>query len=1367
MAEIVQGVTIKVRTEGASSVDGLSQSLGGATRAAGAAAGAANTAAGAANNLGGAANNAARGVNNAGGAAGGASNNFNAFAMAVTKNLLPSLFGTSVAADLTADAIKKLASVALEAGMGLVKMYAAAVREGIEFNALVEVSILGVASLLTTFGTFQDAQGRVAQGAEAFAAAQSVSRRMIEQVRIATLETTATFPEMLRALQEGMPSALQAGFNTKQVVDFSKAMAQAAGAIGMPIDQLGQEFRGVFDVDLSKNSRIARMLFAGMGKSADELRGQLNAMTSTERFDFLMGRLRAFGETGEQVSQTYTGALSNLKDAYTQIMGAAMTTATKELTKSILDLSESLMVVDSAGNKAFDPALVQSIKDTWGAVNDLYSAVNDVAGVLFGYKTEEDTLFAGLVEVIQDATHELKVFMEWYQLLGKENYQVWNPFRFITSASEAERRVAEEAALRRSGVGPFPNMGDESFIVSNPVTDPAYSFNPFQNKADDADYAKKLASMNAQLDIQVKMAEAAGIVNDLERARAQMKVDMFKADKAALEILNHISDKASDAQRAEAAKLADQTRAVGYRQAEATYARKVGEEAERQQKEQEKLRTSALKDLERMAAQHEDMLATISAETEEERKISKLMNDRDQELEKIWEARRKGTLSATEFSAALADTVTTYSLLIDDVTEDSLRKFHDGMAKESADALQEYVNGVIREANEHAEEAHERGLELLEAMRAHANAAAIGFVQTFSTELTDALADVAQTGGKNLGQIAGDTFSSLVNAGASLAMQQLMKGVVGMFGDTITETADGKYVVEGIDKPFDDFSSAVGHTKGGRALQGGVAIGGAIFNGYQQGQAGEGGRTAGAISGAAAGASVGGPYAAVFAVVGAIAGYLGAVVGEQQRQSEYKYGIPGIDEKGTAYFGYGQNMQQAEMDKARAAAQDTYDTIRNAYARVFVTLGALMPEIGKIDGKFQENPSGKYLKHLDEWLTGTLPREIASRVESALVSTLEGAGMASARVKEYMDAAKAMDPAKAATFWQTMATGIMNWRRAADAMAAVRSYMTEDPITHESSLLGGRDKFTNGRIQSGGESQFAADTRTAAEGLFQIAREMVSMTGPDRVAAFAALGAGVEDLTRSLQEFLNQVAASAKNIQQSFDDIRLNFAVDRAATPKEKADLLYSEFSSIESMLKRAVSLGLSPQDIEQLTSRGSAILQQIYRLDPTAEMAEWFNRNLDKLEDWGLTALNEVAKNAVDQVEKILETLEPFRAWFLGLPVNLQDAWDALDSSIYGAADALDALAAAIVAATPPPDDGDDENPESPGDGDGEGNGPEDGGVRDDSEQDSGGSYTTNNITVNVNGTIFGVPDLEAHVINAVQEAMRRDPDGFASTFF
>lgn len=612
-----------------------------------------------------------------------------------------------------------------------------------------------------------------------------------------------------------------------------------------------------------------------------------------------------------------------------------------------------------------------------------------------------------------------------------------------------------------------------------------------------------------------------------------------------------------------------------------------------------------------------------------------------------------------------------------------------------------------------------------------------------------------------------DAFSSIANRFQS-SMGEAINAVVKHWTDQLARTANGMpELAFGADgQPYPLFPSNSQQSTARNTLKG-VQIAGAGIGIAQQSYAAgysgtPGARTQGLLSAGVTGASLGfqlsggNPAIAAVAAVAAIAvSAITSALGASARQADYKYGIPAFDH-GTAELVGTRNLTPAAQAQMTAQLQATYTDTWNTFTKIMLKLpGSQMPDMPSYkQDPFQDNPSAHWSEHFSEYLSTTLPKEIAGMFKAGMESSFVRSGMTTAAFEAFWAEADSMDPTKRAQFWSDMADGLASFDRAAQNMkASSASFGSSSPARFDSL----------GNLMSEGQSQFVADTKVAATNLYAIARQMVNVTGPDKAAAFKALGAGVESLTKSLQDFLSRIGQVKIALKQTFDDARLEMGLSRldeqtdangnVISPQDKnaqAKLLQDRADQNLYQINNAAKLGLTPEQVQDLTNQTIGILQRLYSLDPSKEAYDWWLRQMRTLEAASTLALHDLGEQAKTAVDKILITLQPFEDWFLGLPVNLDPAWAALDSSIFGAADALADLQRAIRNAIPaPPGDG---TTIPPGTQPGKGPGGSPGGDIPEPV------IPPMNVTVYVQQAI-GIDDWKRQMTQAAAEAFRNDP--------
>lgn len=118
---------------------------------------------------------------------------------------------------------------------------------GVEANATWEQSKIGIASVIASVNTLQDAQGNVLTGVDAYNASLKLAEEAMNRIKIMGLETTATTEDLVAGFQQLIGPASAAGLTMEQTLSFTTQMVQALGAIGIPFNQLSAEARSLLD----------------------------------------------------------------------------------------------------------------------------------------------------------------------------------------------------------------------------------------------------------------------------------------------------------------------------------------------------------------------------------------------------------------------------------------------------------------------------------------------------------------------------------------------------------------------------------------------------------------------------------------------------------------------------------------------------------------------------------------------------------------------------------------------------------------------------------------------------------------------------------------------------------------------------------------------------------------------------------------------------------------------------------------------------------------------------------------------------------------------------------------------------------------
>lgn len=351
---------------------------------------------------------------------------------------------------------------------------ASLVRTGIEYNSVLEQSRLGIASLVSAFGEIVDANGKRIEGEAAWQASLAISEDMQERLKIKALQTTAEYEDLVQALQFSVGPALQAAFDPNQIVDFTTAVAQSAAAIGIPMQQLGQEVRSLFQGDIGPDSRLAQMFFSGQ----KNVRAFVQELKDSGKFyDFMMEKMGAFTKAGEAMSGTFAGALSNLKDAFKQALGSATENALEGSTSALLELTGAIVTFDSEGRATFDSDFVDAVDAVASAFVGLGTAGVGAVKAFTDPGGVNDTMRAWVEEIRRDIEPAIDGLISKLDSLG----EAWR--RSLTETdpkSEKARYFAADFTQRGMPVPEdFGQRPEDQFIMSGNYIVPGPRNDPF------------------------------------------------------------------------------------------------------------------------------------------------------------------------------------------------------------------------------------------------------------------------------------------------------------------------------------------------------------------------------------------------------------------------------------------------------------------------------------------------------------------------------------------------------------------------------------------------------------------------------------------------------------------------------------------------------------------------------------------------------------------------------------------------------------------------------------------------------------------------------------------------------------------------
>jgi len=323
-----------------------------------------------------------------------------------------------------------------------IQLFAGLIKQGIEFNKTLETAELGIASLIAAQGELVDAQGKSVKGQEALTVAIGLSKDQMQKLRIAGLETAATTTQLVEAFQQAVGPGLTAGLNLDEIRGITIQIVQAAGALGVPMNQIAQEVRTIIDGTIDINARVAKSL----GITNEQVKTWKAQGTLVEE---LNTRLEAFTLAGKAAADTFEVIASNTAEAFESISG--------QVTKGFFDSIKTALKDATSG--IFDTATL-GISATFSDIADLIEYVITLIGDgLAGAISGVVALAADFSEYIKENREDVyelvdsvKFLVEQFGLLLGSVIGIGGEIADVGTKTSAFSKILQTVAVLLAGV---------------------------------------------------------------------------------------------------------------------------------------------------------------------------------------------------------------------------------------------------------------------------------------------------------------------------------------------------------------------------------------------------------------------------------------------------------------------------------------------------------------------------------------------------------------------------------------------------------------------------------------------------------------------------------------------------------------------------------------------------------------------------------------------------------------------------------------------------------------------------------------------------------------------------------------------------
>jgi hypothetical protein len=278
--------------------------------------------------------------------------------------------GSSISSAVSS--IKNFAIAAISI-KGVSEAIQATIIKGIELNRQFEDMRIGISAIISGVSQDIDSLGNKLSVKQKLEISTVQAQKDIENLKLVNRETTASLSELTEAYQNALAISSSLGMSNEQTIKTVKDLANAAAAIGVPMNQLSQEIRAVFQGDTSRNSRVNQIL------QIKQETIQAKAAAG-ELYTYLQDALKDYAKVGAVAAQSLSGIKSNLSDTIDTILSES-TNGLYETQKEILSDFESFL----AENQDTIVSYGQGISDVILSIADFAaSAIKDIGNILNG-----------------------------------------------------------------------------------------------------------------------------------------------------------------------------------------------------------------------------------------------------------------------------------------------------------------------------------------------------------------------------------------------------------------------------------------------------------------------------------------------------------------------------------------------------------------------------------------------------------------------------------------------------------------------------------------------------------------------------------------------------------------------------------------------------------------------------------------------------------------------------------------------------------------------------------------------------------------------------------------------------------------------
>ncbi len=276
-----------------------------------------------------------------------------------------------------------LASLALFLASAPALGFGLLVKEGLQFNSVMEQTRIGLAALIQSTNELfsKDRPNTPLQGLDAFKAASAIAETAALRLRIKIIPLKATSEELLPIFNQIVVAGAAAGFSLTQTEDTFISLASAAQILNIPIERLGTEIRLFLGGVTRETSRLGPALF-GTAAAAREFVKEHKA--AGDLFPALQQKLVAYNLALTKSESSFATLAENSKEVFQVLSGLATTGLFEKIKQGLTLVTQGFFDLHAGKLKPEFEALFNFINNELTRLGDFIVVVIQTALDLLG-----------------------------------------------------------------------------------------------------------------------------------------------------------------------------------------------------------------------------------------------------------------------------------------------------------------------------------------------------------------------------------------------------------------------------------------------------------------------------------------------------------------------------------------------------------------------------------------------------------------------------------------------------------------------------------------------------------------------------------------------------------------------------------------------------------------------------------------------------------------------------------------------------------------------------------------------------------------------------------------------------------------------